>query len=96
MPCRVEQWELEAIEKERQEALHNGELSELFCSVMQLVEENAAIFSSVSPDVLIWWAEHKKRDRTRVHAEIARKKTEDDKEAALAKLTPYERRLLRV
>lgn len=47
-----------------------------------------------SLEMQIWWRDHRIADKERVEKEIAEKKLRSEKEAAIAKLTPYERKLL--
>lgn len=46
--------------------------------------------------VLGWWEEHKQEDAKRKAREVALKEQEAKKQLALAKLTPDERRILRL
>jgi hypothetical protein len=41
-----------------------------------------------------WWEDHQEEDRKRVQRELDAAQKKKDKEAAVAKLTPYERKLL--
>lgn len=52
--------------------------------------------SKLSLEMQIWWRDHKKADAQRVEKELADKKTEENRQAAIAKLTPYERKLLKI
>jgi hypothetical protein len=61
------------------------------CSKLQTLD-----VSKCSLEMQIWWRDHQKSDKERIEAEIKAKKTEEEKQAALAKLTPYERELLDV
>jgi len=47
-----------------------------------------------SLEMQMWWRDHQRADKRRIEFELARAKTEKDKAAALAKLTPHERKLL--
>lgn len=47
-----------------------------------------------SLEMQIWWRDHKKADKERAEAAVAKAKTEKQKRAALKKLTPHERKLL--
>lgn len=44
----------------------------------------------------IWWRDHQKADKERLDREQEALKTKNEREAALDKLTPYERKLLGV
>lgn len=52
--------------------------------------------SKYSLEMQMWWRDHQEADKQRVKKEIEKKKTEKDKQAALAKLSSYERKLLGV
>ena len=63
--------------------------------VSELCEKlQKADVTKYSLEMQIWWRDHQKADRERLEHEMKRKKTEEEKETALAKLTPYERKLL--
>ena len=47
-----------------------------------------------SLEMQIWWRDHKAADKARIKAELAAAKDAEAKEAAIAKLTPHERKLL--
>lgn len=47
-----------------------------------------------SLEMQIWWRDHQQADKNRLECELAEEKTQRDREAVLAKLTPYERKLL--
>jgi hypothetical protein len=47
-----------------------------------------------SLEMQIWWRDHQIADKARLEAELKDAKLKEEKEAALAKLTPYERSLL--
>lgn len=47
-----------------------------------------------SLELQMWWRDHQKADRKRVAEELQLAKEDADRQAALAKLTPYECRLL--
>jgi hypothetical protein len=49
-----------------------------------------------SLEMQIWWRDHQEADRKRAKASMKKAKTEKQRRAALAKLTPHERRLLRL
>jgi hypothetical protein len=52
--------------------------------------------SCFTAEQLAWWKEHKRRDELRVKKDLRRARSKKAKAAALAKLTPYERKLLGV
>lgn len=47
-----------------------------------------------SLEMQVWWRDHQEADRQRVAREVSDSKTQTERNAALSKLTPYERRLL--
>lgn len=47
-----------------------------------------------SLEMQIWWRDHQAADNARCERELARAKTDAEREVALAKLTPRERKLL--
>jgi len=47
-----------------------------------------------SLEMQMWWRDHKRADEARVRREIESKATEEARAAAIAKLTPHERKLL--
>lgn len=47
-----------------------------------------------SLEMQIWWRDHQIADRERLQRKLKLKRTEQARKAALAKLTPYERKLL--
>lgn len=50
--------------------------------------------SKYSLELQIWWRDHQKVDKERVERELQARKDAKDKKSAIAKLTPYERKLL--
>lgn len=50
--------------------------------------------SNLSLELQMWWRDHKKADKEKLEKTLKAKKREKDRAAALAKLTPYERRIL--
>ena len=50
--------------------------------------------SKYSLEMQIWWRDHKKADKNRLEREMQEQKTKAEKDAALGKLTHYERKLL--
>lgn len=63
-------------------------VSEL-CSRLQNVD-----VTKYSLEMQIWWRDHQKADKARLQKEIEAQKLRADREAALAKLSDYERKLL--
>lgn len=59
------------------------------CSKLQKVD-----VTKYSLELQIWWRDHQAADKARVEQELRDRLQKADKEAALAKLTPYERKLL--
>lgn len=59
------------------------------CSRLQAVD-----VKEYSLEMQMWWRDHQQRDKAKLEYELNRKKTEEEKKAALEKLTEYERKLL--
>lgn len=75
---------------------HNNPTAELLCEAMQKATiTNPAFFSSCSPGLQAWWQTHQRRDFLRVKRELAATADAAAYQAVLARLTPYERELLR-
>lgn len=70
-------------------------LQVLLCEVCQVLEDQGFDFTK-RPTLWNWWTAHKAADKIRVERELAAAKQKADTEAALAKLTEYEKRLLRL
>lgn len=49
-----------------------------------------------SLEMQIWWRDHQRADKARIERDLKKAKDATARKAALAKLTPYERKLLRV
>lgn len=64
--------------------------TETVCSELQKVPD----ITKYSLEMQIWWRNHQEADRKRIKKEIEQQKTQREKEVALNKLTPYERKLL--
>lgn len=65
-------------------------LTALLCSALQETD-----VSKRSLEMQMWWRDHKEADALRIAAEVESKEAQgEEREAALAKLTPYERSLL--
>jgi hypothetical protein len=50
--------------------------------------------SRQSRNLADWWEDHQERDRERIRTELKDKRDKATRQKAVAKLTPYERRLL--
>lgn len=102
MPCRTDDYPSTPDEckreRERQEDdfNHNSRLAEIFCATMQALENSGrkSLPKWIPSAANQWWRDHKARDKSRLDAEMAVLKVKKDREAALEKLTPYERKLL--
>lgn len=68
---------------------HLDQKTEELCSKLQQTD-----VTKYSLEMQIWWRDHQKADAERLQKEIDEKKNAEEKEAVLAKLTTYERRLL--
>jgi hypothetical protein len=74
---------------------------EELCTVMQNLDErqrDGLLYSDARNkprrELATWWEDHQEEDRQRVQRELDAAQKKKDKEAAIAKLTPYERKLL--
>ena len=63
-------------------------VSEL-CSRLQEVD-----VTEYSLEMQMWWRDHQKADKERIEDELRRKHEGEERDAALSKLTEYERKLL--
>lgn len=70
---------------------HNSPVAEMLCTMCKLSEEHGW---SVPSSVVPWWAEHKARDAKKAREASKAKGARLDRERALAKLTPAERKAL--
>lgn len=59
------------------------------CSRLQTVD-----VTKYSLELQMWWRDHQAADKARVERELEQSRTAAEREAALAKLTPHERKLL--
>lgn len=50
--------------------------------------------TKLSLEMQIWWRDHKAADKARIEHDIARKKTDAERQAAISKLSKHERELL--
>jgi len=66
--------------------------TEKLCSALQKVSKKKISESSL--ELQIWWRDHQEADKKRIKDELAAKKTEKQREVAVSKLTPHERKLL--
>jgi len=49
-----------------------------------------------SLELQMWWRDHQEADGRRIHRELQESLIKEEREVALSKLTPYERRLLKL
>lgn len=69
-------------------------VTDLLCQACQALDKAQGVDGIVvPPEVITWWEEHQQKDRERLIAE-QKAMTEKQRQAALAKLTPHERKLL--
>ncbi len=61
------------------------------CNACQKVD-----IKNYSLELQIWWRDHQKADEQRIKTEIKNIKKEKDMKLALKKLTPYEKKLLKL
>jgi hypothetical protein len=63
--------------------------------VSELCERlQSADVTKYSLELQMWWRDHQKADKERVEHELARTQHAAERDAAISKLTPYERKLL--
>lgn len=63
--------------------------------VAELCEKLQSVnVSKCSLEMQIWWRDHVEADKQRASDEVAKAKTDEEKQAAIAKLTPHERKIL--
>lgn len=108
MPCRYDptpeeeaQWAREARKKQEKEFEHNSRVAELLCAVMGVLEttdKKSELYDHlVSKQITAldtWWEKHKERDRVKARAEKCKFNRDAERERALLKLTPKEKKLL--
>jgi hypothetical protein len=70
------------------ESLADALVAEL-CGKLQKLD-----VAQYSLEMQIWWRDHQKADKERLEREIQEQKEGKDRDTALAKLSPYERKLL--
>lgn len=79
--------------------VHNSHLAEICCTLCKELEELNALYKRNKPlpkAAANWWNEHKKRDAEKLAKEKAVKDENEARKQALAKLTPAERKLLKL
>jgi len=73
----------------RRQSIDGDEMVATLCERLQSVDVR-----DYSLEMQIWWRDHQAADKARIETELAMAKRDEEKEAAIAKLTPYERNLL--
>lgn len=101
MPCRDDYPEPTQEERRRdweKQLRHDSDLAEMLCSVLQTIEdgEEPTQVKHLTQKVKTWWNEHKLRDRVKLDAQRLELELKRATDAAYAKLTPEERKLLGV
>lgn len=70
----------------------------MFAQIMAIVDENEEIGTTdagiSSAEIRSWWMKHQKADQARREAEAKQRRELETRKAALAKLTPEEKKLL--
>lgn len=71
MPCYDSRSSPDYVRQESfEEFRHNSPVAEMLCEVMTKItaskDYNALLIANLSPDVLIWWEEHQKRDKNKL------------------------------
>ena len=72
----------------------NSATAQLCEALKEIETECPEELGRCSLELQIWWRDHKKTDAERRKKEAEEKKTQDEKDAALRKLTPHEKNLL--
>ena len=90
MPCTYDEspWERE----QRAKLAELDRVTRLLCSILKPLGRDHPLFDDA--ELLEWWAEHQRRDARRAADDAAMTKTEEERRAALSKLTPEERTIL--
>ncbi len=96
MPCMDPPWvqEQEAEDAEQMARLRKAleRAGRAACEALKTLTTQQR--ARLSPETRTWWEEHQAEDRDREQRERAKKAHADQKAAALAKLTPADRRAL--
>jgi hypothetical protein len=109
MPCNCDHMKPSLHEQESRKlmellaeiGMHKGEVP--YYGEVSAIHEHTAMLckfcqnndaTKYSLELQIWWRDHQKADKERLEREIQEKKDGQEREAALAKLTDYERELL--
>jgi hypothetical protein len=78
-------------------------VTRLLCGLCERVESGCLssghsleLLITADPDLMRWWADHKEEDRKRIEQERFESEQRRRRSEALGKLTPEERRLLRL
>jgi hypothetical protein len=95
MPCRYDETPQEQQDRFNRDALFNSPATVLLCEAMTLIE-SAGLTGKCSADLLAWWRQHEADDKERLAREMAEANTKAERDAAIAKLTPRERKMLRL
>jgi hypothetical protein len=93
MPCWDTHGTCESTHEKELWARHDSEVAEFLCQAMQAIDSGGAPVP-LPPGVMAWWEEHQDRDRRRAVIALRQAEEAGIRQAALAKLTPYERKLL--
>jgi arginine/lysine/ornithine decarboxylase len=104
MPCYdppMTQAEITAMEQERvrkqlEKFSHNSPVADMLCYVLRKLEEaeEPVKIQHLPENIHEWWEEHKERDRKKARAEKRKFDEAAERERALLKLTPTEKKLL--
>lgn len=90
MPCTTH----EGMTQDHMTAGKVERLTRISCDILRAMEAAGLDFSSLSPETLTWWGQHKAADAAREAVEAARNEREVARAAALAKLSPEDRKVL--
>jgi phage-related minor tail protein len=64
-------------------------LTDKLCTILRQTD-----VSKYSLEMQIWWRDHQIADKKRIESDLKNKQKAEDREKALSKLSPYERKLL--
>ena len=106
MPCydppltqaEINEQERQRVARELEKFNHNSPVAEMLCHVLGELEtaEEPVKLHELPANILKWWEEHKERDRKKARAQQRKFDEAAERERALLKLTPHEKRLLGV
>jgi hypothetical protein len=73
--------------------LGKDDADEMVAKLCALIQKQPDV-STFSLELQMWWRDHQAADKARIETELRLQSEAGEREVALAKLTPYERKLL--